>query len=136
MAVTFDDVRVGRIFIDLNNPRHEPFTSEPQAVEYLCRTEGVFPLARDIRRHGLNPLERVALIPVKATGGRITLLKEHNTNTIYGKTLKEGRSCEAPATAVSPLFVTFLSLIYDRYVADNPLFSRCSAAVSPLFLRC
>jgi hypothetical protein len=30
--------------------------------------------------------------------------------------------------------VTFLSLIYDRCVADNPLFSRCSAAVPPLLI--
>jgi hypothetical protein len=32
----------------------------------------VFSLAPDITKHGINPLERVVLIPVNATGGRIT----------------------------------------------------------------
>jgi hypothetical protein len=72
MPTSLADVKVGRIFIDLNNPRHVPFASEPQAIEYLCKNEGVYPLARDIKRHGLNPLERVALIPVKAKDGTVT----------------------------------------------------------------
>jgi hypothetical protein len=72
MPTTLDDVKIGRVFIDLNNPRHEPFTSEPQAIDYLCKDEGVYPLDRDIKRQGLNPLERVALIPIKAKGGKIT----------------------------------------------------------------
>ena len=69
---TLDDVKLGRVFLDLENPRHEPFTSEPQTIEYLCEFEGVYPLARDIAVHGLNPLERFALVPVKARGGKTT----------------------------------------------------------------
>lgn len=59
-----DAVPVGRIFLALENPRHEPFDTEAQVIDYLCDKEDVYPLARDIAKHGLNPLERLALIPV------------------------------------------------------------------------
>lgn len=65
-----DAVPVGRIFLALENPRHEPFESEAQVIEYLCEKEDVYPLARDIQKHGLNPLERLALIPLKKRQGK------------------------------------------------------------------
>lgn len=55
-------VSVDRIFLDLVNPRHEPFDDQSQAIEYLCREERVFELARDIAENGLNPLELFALL--------------------------------------------------------------------------
>lgn len=57
-------VPVGRIFLALNNPRHEPYETEGQAIEYLCEHENVHALARDIAKHGINPLERFALLPI------------------------------------------------------------------------
>src|SRR4051794_5770659 len=60
-----DAVAVGRIFLALENPRHEPFETEAQVIDYLCEKEDVYPLARDIAKHGLNPLERLALIELK-----------------------------------------------------------------------
>lgn len=65
-------VPLGKIFLALDNPRHEPVETEPEAVERLCNEEEVYPLARDIVRHGLSPLERLALVPVdpkKRTAG-------------------------------------------------------------------
>jgi len=59
-----DAVPVGRIFLALNNPRHEPYETEAQAIEYLCEHENVHALARDIAKHGINPLERFALLPI------------------------------------------------------------------------
>jgi hypothetical protein len=56
-------VALDRIFLDLENPRHEPYDDEPQVIDYLCRFENVFPLAKDITTVGLNPLELFALIP-------------------------------------------------------------------------
>lgn len=56
-------VPVGRIFLDLDNPRHEPYQNEDEVIEYLCTTEHVYQLAKDIAKHGLNPLELFALIP-------------------------------------------------------------------------
>ena len=52
---------VDRIFLDLSNPRHVAFTTQEEAIEYLCRHENVLQLARDIKKHGLNPLEKFAL---------------------------------------------------------------------------
>lgn len=60
----FDDkVPVGRIFLALDNPRHEPVDSEPKAIARLCAKEDIYPLARDIAKHGINPLQRLALVP-------------------------------------------------------------------------
>ncbi|HUU23966.1 MAG TPA: hypothetical protein VMW68_00155 [Methyloceanibacter sp.] len=64
-----DDVPIGRIFLALRNPRHEPLETEEQVIARLCEKEDVYPLARDIVNHGLNPLERFALVALK-TGGR------------------------------------------------------------------
>ncbi|THD36228.1 MAG: hypothetical protein E7773_09950 [Sphingomonas sp.] len=56
-------VEIGRIFLDLDNPRHEPYETEAQVIDYLCRYENVLPLAKDIATNGLNPLELLAVIP-------------------------------------------------------------------------
>lgn len=133
MPVTFDDVKVGRIFIDLNNPRHEPFTSEPQAIEYLCRQEGVLPLARDIRRHGLNPLERVALIPTKASGGKITgyVMAEGNRRLCALKLLDDPEKAPADlrksfqdlARGWAPI-TSFSAVIFDNMETARPWLER------------
>ena len=34
-----DDIDVGRVFFDLENPRHDPFSSEDPVIEYLCEHE-------------------------------------------------------------------------------------------------
>lgn len=60
-----DAVPVSRIFLMLNNPRHDPLETEAKVIAKLCAKENVYPLARDIAKHGLNPLERFALL---ATG--------------------------------------------------------------------
>jgi hypothetical protein len=57
---------LSRIFLSLDNPRHEPKTSEAQAIAALCEKEDVLPLARDIAKYGLNPLERFGLIAFKS----------------------------------------------------------------------
>ena len=56
-------IDVDRVFLDQENPRHEPFEDQDAVIEYLCQDEQVLPLAKDIARHGLNPLELFALIP-------------------------------------------------------------------------
>ncbi len=58
-------VPIGRIFLDLTNPRHPPLATEDEAIEYLCEKEEVWPLARDIAHVGLNPLALVGLLPIK-----------------------------------------------------------------------
>ncbi len=55
-------VDIGHIFLDLDNPRHDPYENEAQVIDYLCRNENVFPLAKDIAQVGLNPLELFAVV--------------------------------------------------------------------------
>lgn len=63
-------VAVNHIFLSLDNPRHVKVESEAQAIERLCAKEDIYPLARDIAKIGLNPLERFALLPIE--GGKRT----------------------------------------------------------------
>ena len=44
----FIDVPVSRIFLHLQNPRHEPLETEAEVIERLCGKEDIYPLARDI----------------------------------------------------------------------------------------
>ncbi len=65
MRILDKPVPISRIFLDLKNPRHIELQTEAEAIEYLCDKEEVWALARDITKIGLNPLERIALIPIK-----------------------------------------------------------------------
>jgi hypothetical protein len=56
-------IDASRVFLDQSNPRHEPFENQNDVIEYLCGKEQILPLARDIARIGLNPLELFALVP-------------------------------------------------------------------------
>lgn len=58
---TEDSISLHRIFLHHDNPRHEPYETQGEVIDYLCRNENVSQLARDIVTHGLNPLERFAL---------------------------------------------------------------------------
>jgi hypothetical protein len=73
MRILEKPVPIGQIFLDLSNPRHEPLATEDEAIQYLCDKEEVWTLARDITAIGLNPLERVALIPIKGQKGAYTM---------------------------------------------------------------
>ena len=57
------DLSLDRIFLDLKNPRHKPYETESDVIRYLCTRENIAPLAADIVKYGLNPIERFALIP-------------------------------------------------------------------------
>ena len=74
-------VPVGRLFLYLQNPRHDPLPSEAKAIEYLCSKENVLALARDIAKHGLNPLELLALLP---TSRRKTEKTPQSYNAVEG----------------------------------------------------
>jgi hypothetical protein len=63
-------ILVERIFLDLSNPRHEPYKTEAEVIEYLCREEQVYSLARDIAKIGINPLEIFAVIPLDKKSAR------------------------------------------------------------------
>ncbi len=96
-----ESVPVGRLFLLHSNPRHEPFDTEAEAITYLCEKEDVYPLARDIVKLGLNPLERCGIFPAdkKKTGGnyfvaegnrRICALKLLNDPALAPASLRKG----------------------------------------------
>lgn len=72
MTSNAQSISVDRIFLDLENPRHKPYTSEAEVIEYLCRNESVYALAKDMSEIGLNPLELFALISLDTSKKKIT----------------------------------------------------------------
>ncbi len=60
----FIKVPLDQIFLDHNNPRHEPYDTQAEVIEYLCRDEEVEQLARDITEHGLSPFDRYGVMTV------------------------------------------------------------------------
>ena len=52
-------IKTERVFLDFDNPRHDPMESQEEVIRYLCEDE----LAKDLVIHGLSPLELFALIP-------------------------------------------------------------------------
>lgn len=58
-----NEISIQSIALDLDNPRHEPYQSEDEVIDYLCRNESIYALAQDIVHIGINPLEVLALIP-------------------------------------------------------------------------
>lgn len=61
-----------RVFLNLTNPRHDPFTTQDEAIDFLCTHEYVYELAKDLTKVGLNPLELFALLPATNKGKRKT----------------------------------------------------------------
>lgn len=59
-----ESVSLSRIFLNSENPRHERMSAESATIEYLCKKENILELARDIVRHGINPLELTGLVPI------------------------------------------------------------------------
>lgn len=60
--ISLNSVEIRKIYLDKENPRHEPYSTQAQVIEYMCNNEQIVPIARDIVRHKLNPLDRIGLI--------------------------------------------------------------------------
>ena len=64
MGHQFLEIRIQKIYLDNNNPRHDPIDNEPSLIAHLVAHEQVKSLAEDIVRQGMmNPLDRLAVIP-------------------------------------------------------------------------
>jgi hypothetical protein len=68
----FGPIKIDRIFLYEENPRHEPIESEPEVIEHLCKDEQVFNLARNIAEAGSNPLEFLGLVQIPGSGSSAT----------------------------------------------------------------
>lgn len=65
-------IKFDQVFLNLQNPRHEPFDSQDEVIDFLCTNEYVYELAKDLTKVGLNPLELFALLPSPKKGKRET----------------------------------------------------------------
>ncbi len=57
------EIPLVRIFLHLENPRFGHVNTEKKAIEELCNKEAVYPLAKDIVKNSLNPMEQIAVMP-------------------------------------------------------------------------
>ena len=69
-----DLVKLNQIYLDLNNPRHDPLDSEQDAIAHLVANSNIKVLAKHISEIGsTSPLELMALVPnPKVKNGYIT----------------------------------------------------------------
>lgn len=56
------EIDIGRIYLDENNPRHEIYKSQEEVINFLCSSEEILNLAKDIVENGLSPLGVFGLI--------------------------------------------------------------------------
>ena len=75
-----EQIEIKSIFLDLENPRHEPYQSQEEVIDYLCKNEHIYALAQDIVEVGINPLEVMAIIPnsVQQHNGKTYIAAEGN----------------------------------------------------------
>lgn len=50
------------IYLDSENPRHDPIQSQDEIIQYLLKEEQVLNLAINMAKNGLNPLEKIGVI--------------------------------------------------------------------------
>ena len=131
---SIDSVPVGRIFLRLDNPRHKPVETEPMAIARLCQEEAIYPLARDIAKIGINPLDNFGLVPVKGkTSGanasyisaegnrRICALKLLNDPELAPANLRKAFK-KLAADSVAPSTVP--AKIFDDFESAKPWLDR------------
>lgn len=57
-------IALDQLILATDNPRHEEVDNEAASIARLCATENIEVLARDISEHGINPAERLIIIPL------------------------------------------------------------------------
>lgn len=66
MSYSIRTIPVRQLFLDAENPRHDPIDNEPEIIAHLLKTEKVRKLAADIAKQGgLNPLDRIGVVADK-----------------------------------------------------------------------
>ncbi|WP_415715580.1 hypothetical protein [Roseibium sp.] len=57
-------IPLDQLILATDNPRHEEVDSEAAAIAHLCNKENIEQLARDISENGINPAERLIIVPI------------------------------------------------------------------------
>ena len=72
MAKELVEIDIDRIFLYEENPRHEAMANEDEVIQYLCKDEQVFNLARSISEAGTNPLALLGVVQLPGSGRAAT----------------------------------------------------------------
>ncbi len=67
MEYKTQSIQLQKVYLDNNNPRHDPIDNELDLIANLVTKEKIKSLARDIAKNGASPLERLAVIPHPTT---------------------------------------------------------------------
>lgn len=91
LAREIERIAVERIFLYEENPRHEPFETQDEIIDHLCKDEQVLALAKSIAEDGTNPLEVVGLVelPGGAKGKKSFVVWEGNRRICAIKLLND-----------------------------------------------
>ena len=95
------DVALDNVFLDNENPRHDPIDAEPEIIARLVAAEKVANLAASIAEHGTSPLERLAAIRHPTQNGKYTVV-EGNRRLCALKLLKDPK--RAPTATARRVF--------------------------------
>ncbi|WP_241675268.1 MULTISPECIES: hypothetical protein [Acinetobacter] len=58
-------IKVLDIYLDTDNPRHDPINDQPEIIAHLLKEEKVKNLAKDIAENGISPIELLAVVKGK-----------------------------------------------------------------------
>ncbi len=75
MAHKTKTVAVHNVFLDNENPRHDPIDNEPEIIQRLASFEGVAALAADMAQFGLSPLDRMAVVEHESQRGKYVVVE-------------------------------------------------------------
>ena len=95
------EIMLSKIFLDNDNPRHDPIDNEPEIIASLVRKERVVGLAKDLAKWGLSPLDNIAVKPKVGVPGSYVAL-EGNRRICALKLLRNPE--KAPTAALRKKF--------------------------------
>ena len=62
-TIKTQEIDISKVYLDNENPRHDPIDNEPALIAHLLAHERIRKLARSIAELGTSPIERFAVIP-------------------------------------------------------------------------
>ena len=69
------EISLAKLYLDNDNPRHDPIDNESEIISALVRKERVLVLAKDIAKWGLSPLDRIAVTAKDGVPGSYVALE-------------------------------------------------------------
>ncbi|WP_114087209.1 hypothetical protein [Thalassospira profundimaris] len=107
-------IKLSKLYLDNENPRHDPIDNEPEIIQYLLDKQSVKPLAKHIASKGrISPLEKIGVVPHGRVAGAY-VAAEGNRRTCALKLL--GDPDKAPKESDKKFFRKLKSEMSDPIV--------------------